>query len=239
MLGIFAKVVGLVAVFALLTVVPVWSAQQQVTEQEVREAVMRLVGTTVAGRGWQVGIRRIGMPLTLRVSTGGRELEVTPPGQWDAWGAANMALLVRVNGRLERNVPIRVELESLADMVVAARQLPPGTVLAADDLAVRRQDVAAVQGRFVARTEDALGKKVRTTIRQGMPLRGDLLERVPVIKSGQLVTIVGESDSLRITVTGRARSSGGVGDVIMVQNLTSSKELPAKVLDASHVLIGF
>ena len=62
---------------------------------------------------------------------------------------------------------------------------------------------------------------------------------VPVIVSGQLVTIIAENAGVRITVSGRARSAGSVGDLIRVQNMVSNKELAARVLDASTVEIGF
>jgi flagella basal body P-ring formation protein FlgA len=62
---------------------------------------------------------------------------------------------------------------------------------------------------------------------------------VPVIRSGQLVTIVAESDGFRMTVTGRAKSSGGVGDIIKVENLASRKQFPARILDSSTVEAGF
>jgi flagella basal body P-ring formation protein FlgA len=44
---------------------------------------------------------------------------------------------------------------------------------------------------------------------------------------------------VRITVSGRARSAGGIGDLIRVQNMVSNKEMTARILDASTVEIGF
>jgi len=84
-----------------------------------------------------------------------------------------------------------------------------------------------------------VGRKSRTTIRAGYPVRNDQLVSVPVIVSGQLVTIVLERPGLRITVAGRAKSSGGIGDLIRVENLTSRKEIPARVVDSSTVEVGF
>jgi flagella basal body P-ring formation protein FlgA len=72
-----------------------------------------------------------------------------------------------------------------------------------------------------------------------MPVRGDYLERVPLIKSGQLVTIVAENDVVRITASGRAKGSGAAGDMIAVQNLNSQKEIAGRVVDASTVRVDF
>ena len=54
-----------------------------------------------------------------------------------------------------------------------------------------------------------------------------------------MVTIVAENDVLKISVSGKARSSGAEGDTIRVQNLTSLKEIPARVISATTVQVAF
>jgi flagella basal body P-ring formation protein FlgA len=54
-----------------------------------------------------------------------------------------------------------------------------------------------------------------------------------------MVTIVAENDIIKISVAGKARSSGAEGDSIRVQNLTSLKEIPARVINATTVQVGF
>ncbi len=208
-------------------------------EQDVRQAVEALLEAKVSGRGWDTRITQLSVPSGTKIPGGQLDLEVIPPPRWDGWGPASMTVMLRVNGRLEKNISIRVTVEALADMVVAARQIQAGTILSRDDLLLQKQDLSPVNGRYVASIEDAAGKKIRGTARQGFPVRADQLEKVPVIKSGQMVTLLAESRSVRISTTGRARSSGAVGDVVMVQNLGSLREIPAKVLDTSTVVIGF
>ena len=94
--------------------------------------------------------------------------------------------------------------------------------------------------RLVARkVDEVIGKKARTTLRANQPVRADQVEKVPLIKSGQMVTIIAENGVLKISVAGKAHSSGAEGDIIRVQNLTSLKEIPAKVIDASTVQVAF
>jgi flagella basal body P-ring formation protein FlgA len=54
-----------------------------------------------------------------------------------------------------------------------------------------------------------------------------------------MVTILAENDVIKISVAGKARSSGAEGDTIMVQNLNSLKEIPARVVNATTVQVGF
>jgi len=80
---------------------------------------------------------------------------------------------------------------------------------------------------------------MKSSVRGNSPLRADYLERVPIVKSGQLVTIVAENEVVRITASGRAKVSGALGDTIAVQNLTSQKEIAARVVDATTVKVEF
>jgi flagella basal body P-ring formation protein FlgA len=124
-------------------------------------------------------------------------------------------------------------------MVVAARTLERGEVLTASDLALARRDLAHVQGRFLSSTAEAVGLRVKNSLRANSPVRGDYLERVPVVKSGQMVMIVVENEVVKITASGRAKGSGAVGDLIAVQNLSSQKDIAARVVDASTVRVDF
>jgi flagella basal body P-ring formation protein FlgA len=54
-----------------------------------------------------------------------------------------------------------------------------------------------------------------------------------------MVTIIAENDVLKISVSGKARSAGAEGDTIRVQNLSSLKEIPARVISATTVQVAF
>ena len=150
-----------------------------------------------------------------------------------------MALIVRVDDQVKRNLTVLVEVEALTEMVVATRTLERGEVLGESDVALARRDLAHLQGRFCRSKDEVLGLRVKSAIRANSPLRGDYLERMPIIKSGQLVTIVVENEVVRITASGRAKGAGALGDTIMVQNLGSQKDVAARVVDASTVKVDF
>ena len=208
-------------------------------EQEVRTAVERFLTEKLAGRGWETSIRQLTVPPGIRVSDGQRDLELIAPAGWDGWGAVTLVMIVRVNGAVEKNLSLRLQVEARTEMLTSTRQLLAGSLLKSEDLQMQKQDLALAGGHPVKNLEDAVGKKVRLTVRAGAPIRNDQLVKVPVVVSGQLVTIIAENSGLKITVSGRAKSSGSIGDLIRVQNLASGKELPARVLDASTVEVGF
>ena len=208
-------------------------------ETEIRNAVTEYVSQKTANLGYEVRVKRLSLSATPKLPDGVLTYDVIAPQQWEGWGQTSMAVVVRQGDRVVRNIPVVVEVEALAAMVVAVRQIDYGSVISGSDIALRKQDVATAHGRFLASIEEAVGKKARTTLRANLPIKSDQLEKLPVVKSGQIVTIVAENERMRITVTGKARASGAVGDTIPVQNLNSLKELPARIIDAGTVVVAF
>lgn len=208
-------------------------------EAEIRSAVMASVQQRTAELGCETRIKRLSISGNPTFPAGTLEYEVVAPQQWEGWGKAGISVIARKGALVVCNITVWVEIEALVEMVVTVRQISHGSVLTAADLALRKQDIAAVQGRYLARIEDAVGKKARITFRPNATIRSDQLERVPLIRQGQLVTIIAENERMRITATGRAKSAGAEGDTITVQNLSSLKELPARVLSADTVQIVF
>lgn len=220
-----------------------WGASPQESphtrDAEIRQAVLAFVQQRTAGMGWDVHINKFIIGGNPVLPDGPLQYDVLAPQQWEGWGNVSIAVLARKGDRLVRNIPVRLEVEALADMVVTLRQLDSGSVITAADVAVQKRDITAVGGRFACKPDEIVGKRARMTIKANMAVRADQVEKVPLIKSGQMVTIVAENATMKITVTGRARGTGGEGDIIMVQNLNSLKEIPARIVDANTVQVAF
>ena len=208
-------------------------------DAEIRDTLLLYLQQKTANLGCEIGIKRLSISGVPSLPAGPLDYEVIAPQQWEGWGNAGISIIVRQGNRVVRNLSARIEVEALAEMVVTVRRIDYGAIITAGDLALRKLDVASVQGRYLGRIEDVIGKKARITFKANAPLRSDQLEKVPLIKPGQLITIVAENERIRITVTGKAKSAGAEGDTITVQNLSSLKELPARVLDAGTVQIAF
>jgi len=208
-------------------------------EQEIRAAVTAFVTTRTAGMGWDVHIQRITITDALKLPEGVVDYEVVAPQQWEGWGAVSIAVIARQKDRVVRNITVRVDVDALANMVVARHQIGYGELISAADVVMQRHEITQNSHLAARTTDEVIGKKARTTLRANQPVRADQVEKVPLIKSGQMVTIVAENDVLKISVAGKARNSGAEGDTIRVQNLTSLKEIAAKVISATTVQVAF
>jgi flagella basal body P-ring formation protein FlgA len=207
-------------------------------ESRVREAVSGYVQQKTAHLGLEIRIKRMNISGKPVLPEGPLDFEVIAPQQWEGWGSANLAVLVRQGDRVVLNTSVQVEVEALTDMVIALRQLDYGTIISGADVAIQQRDIAS-SGKYTRDPDAIVGRRARTTIKANAAIRTDQVEKVPIIKSGQMVTIVAENEVMKITVAGKAMGSGAEGDTIMVQNLSSLKEIPARVINATTVQVGF
>jgi flagella basal body P-ring formation protein FlgA len=215
------------------------SSSVVVKEQKIRAVMDEYLVKMKENPDIQIRVRHIGYSGNITIPAGETEFEVVAPRQWEGWGKTTLALIVRVNGRVEKNISIPVEVEALTDMVVTARPLERGEIVAATDVSLQKRDLATAPGKISRNLADVVGKKVRIGIRGNAPVRSDYLEKQPLVKSGQNVIIIAENDMLKVTAVGRVKNAGAEGDLVTVQNLGSLKDVQARVVDAGTVRVEF
>ncbi|MGA2151557.1 MAG: flagellar basal body P-ring formation chaperone FlgA [Geobacteraceae bacterium] len=208
-------------------------------EARVRQIVTDYLQQKTRLSGGAIQLKRLGFSGEVVLPAGNVSYEVVSPQEWEGWGRGAMALIVRVDDRVIRNIPLNVEVVALADVVVATRALERGMMVEKGDVTLQKLDMATVPAKACRNLDEAIGKRVRVGTRANTTLRSDYLERLPVVKSGQLVTIVAENERFRITATGRARGNGAEGETVLVQNLNAQKEIPAVVVDSKTVRVEF
>lgn len=108
----------------------------------------------------------------------------------------------------------------------AARVLPRGTVLSADDIMVLGDALPA---------ELPLGWVTRRVIQQGEALRAPAIGRAPVVHSGLLVVLRAGDRRISVTRTGTALEDGAPGDTIRVR-LDRGATINAIVRDSTTVV---
>ena len=124
-------------------------------------------------------------------------------------------------------------------IVVAARPLPRGHVLQPRDLKLARRRLDDLQGAVARQVDDVVGLRTRSLVAMGSPIRLARLERAPLIKRGQVVTMICRAGNLRVTAKGMAQQTGYKGSRIRLTNLASKRQVFGTVLDAGTVLVEF
>ena len=153
-------------------------------------------------------------------------------------GRQSLQVTLLVNGREEARVRLNANLQRLGEVVLAARRINRGEVIAPADLTVHRREISMLDN-FINDPELAVGKQLRTTLQAGAIVYQNLLENPPLVRRGDRVNIVAVNGRVRVSALGEVRDTGAQGDLVRVRNLMSRQELQARVVDGGTVTTTF
>jgi flagella basal body P-ring formation protein FlgA len=165
--------------------------------------------------------------------------EVTPRRNENYLGSITLGLVFMVNGKAEKKIWVSAEIDASQKAVVCNRTLPRNHLISPDDIRLDTLSLKEFPGDVITDPLEAIGKRTKRTIDVNSPLRVNSLEVMPLVKRGDLVTIVAESDAVKITTQGVAIENGGKGEMVKVINTGSQKEVYGTVRDTRTVVVDF
>ncbi|MCO6384763.1 MAG: flagellar basal body P-ring formation protein FlgA [Vannielia sp.] len=121
-----------------------------------------------------------------------------------------------------------------AEMLVAARTLPAGTVLEPGDVLLREGTAIGA----LDEAELAFGLEARVTLYPGRPIRAADLGAPALVERNQTVTLIYHQNGLLIATEARALGRAGAGDLLKVMNLASRSTVTGQVDAAGRVIVG-
>jgi flagella basal body P-ring formation protein FlgA len=187
----------------------------------------------------QLKVERLTFEQELTVPPGKVTFQVTAPKHTDWLGPIPFRVLVMVDGQAVKKVTAPATIEVWSDVVMAAKPLGKFQPIHADDILIKKMNLARVPANVIASAEQVLGRRANRNIAMNSILRSDQVEMAPVIKRGDVVQVIAESQVLKVTAKGLAKENGAKGDRIQVMNLGSKKIIYALVVDGQTVQVEF
>ena len=121
------------------------------------------------------------------------------------------------------------QVRRYARTVVAARDLPAGTLLTADDLRLAECDVTRVRGGRYDTVEAALGLETSRSLAVGSVISETLVKAPLLIRQGETVRRLARHGAVMVETTAEALTNGRSGALVRVKNLSTGKVLVARV----------
>ncbi|MEO1151134.1 MAG: flagellar basal body P-ring formation chaperone FlgA [Pseudomonadota bacterium] len=119
---------------------------------------------------------------------------------------------------------------------VPRRDLPRGSIIGPDD--IEWQMVPRGGAGHTPLTEDlVIGLEARRLLVTGRALRATDLAKTVLVKRGTLVTMIYRNGPLTLRNRGKALESGGMGDAISLQNLSSDRTMTGVIAGRDRVEI--
>lgn len=129
-------------------------------------------------------------------------------------------------------VPVRIY--RYKPVITAAVPMSPGHLVTQADLTTAEVDINRIRSNVFTDMESLVGARIKRRVRSGQPIE---VSDTCLVCSGETVTIVAKSKSLRITATGQALADGLKGESVTVQNNRSNKSLEAVVTGLNEVTV--
>jgi flagella basal body P-ring formation protein FlgA len=120
-----------------------------------------------------------------------------------------------------KKVTIIANARAWQDQVVVARPLAYKQLLRADDFTTRRVLSDSLPAQPLLRLEQCAGEQSAADLKPGTIMIARMVDPVPLVRAGQLITITLTSGSVQIRSVGRAMEQGSLGQSIKVRNETT------------------
>jgi len=211
----------------------------EISKKKIEKIVLDFVYDIVPWEKEQVRIKKICVSDSAFLPQGKITYKVVAPRKTDFLGNVPLSVLFKVNQHLEKKIWATVNIEVLTDMVVTKRPLRRYQMITEDDIYLKKMDLSKMKSNAVSAFEEVLGKRTKRAIKTNEVLRTDHIELPPLVRRGDVVSIIAESNGLRITALGEVRKKGCRGERIKVLNLDSKKCIYANVLDSNTVRVDF
>ncbi len=168
----------------------------------------------------------------------GDRLKVRESPQGGGPGRVNFLVMVDRPDGQQLSRWVTADVEVVRSVVIAKYALKPFRVIEAGDVEVKSVYLSRKGAHYAIRPEEIIGKKLRKTVEAGVPITFDVVQDVPVMRQGDRVSLVVESDGFRIATAGEVKGDGFLGKQVAVINVDSQKMVYGKVLDAVTVQVG-
>jgi flagella basal body P-ring formation protein FlgA len=165
--------------------------------------------------------------------------KVIPPKIINGMGTIPLSILFLLDGELYKKVKATVKIKIFKEVVVTKKPLGRYRTITQDDVYMQKMDITNLPNDIITNYKDVLGKRVRRNIWAKVVLRSEYIEFPPLVKRGDTVLIVAETEKMKITALGEVRKSGRRGERVKVINLNSNKRIFARIIDENTVKVDF
>jgi flagellar basal body P-ring formation protein FlgA len=214
-------------------------AENVVSPAAVYAAVKAYIARHAPWKPDQLKITRMTYDQTSSVPAGKLGFHVAAPKHTDWLGPIPFRVQIMVDGQVAGRVIAPATIEVWSDVVLAVKPLGKFQPIEADDIQVKKMNLARVPANVIVRVDQVLGQRAKHNIAANSVLRSDQVESPPVVRRGEVVQMVAESAVLRVAAKGIAKENGTVGERIRVMNLRSRKIVYAQVVDHQTVQVEF
>jgi len=152
-------------------------------------------------------------------------------------GNVTIPVSIVSENKVMKKVYISVKIQIFDSVYVSKRSINQHQIFTNDNIKKEWKEITGFEEQVVKSEKEVFEKRTTRYISEGTPITLNVIENLPIIKSGQSVTIISKVNSVVVSTYGVAKEDGKKGQVINVENSSSGAKLRAKVIDNNKVEI--
>ncbi|UCC32755.1 MAG: flagellar basal body P-ring formation protein FlgA [Phycisphaerales bacterium] len=154
-------------------------------------------------------------------------------------GLIQLEVDVLADGRTVQTVPLVVQVSMIRRVVVARRAVNQGATIKTSDVELIPLSFARLDKLGIDDIAHVVGQRSKRFISAGSVVDPGVIESVPLVMRGQLVTLTSVAGAIRVVTTAKAVQDGLLGETVTI-SVTDNKrmELDAVVVGPGAVQIG-
>jgi len=192
------------------------------------------------------------------VTSGGATAELVAVGSWPKYEGAMRWILPRLHrhpryfsliaepvkgdvrvGKRARRWFVRVEVKWLAKVVVAQSDISARAMLNHSMVMMKTINIAGHNSDPFSSVRAIDGMRLLRHVKQDDAIFVAMTHQLPLIKRGQLVTIEVRKGSVQVSTAGKALRAARRGELVLVENLRSKRQVQGIVINAHTVRVNF
>lgn len=154
-------------------------------------------------------------------------------------GSARLVVRVRCPGPSPWKVYVPTRVVRSIEVVVAARPVPRGSRLDADDLRTARRTTSRLRGEYYTDPDGLIGLQTRRSLRPGTVIDAGELTRPTLVTRGDTLLIQAGNGPVNVSMQGRALEDGTRGERIRARNLSSERVVEGEVVARGRMRVNY
>jgi flagella basal body P-ring formation protein FlgA len=140
-------------------------------------------------------------------------------------------------GKQLRRWYINTHVRWMANVVSLKQDISARTMLDKSMLTISHINIAGLRGQTWSSIADVVGLKSLRNLRKNDVVLSTQFKRPPLIKRGDVISILAEVSGIKVRAAGIALKSGNLGDHMLVKNIRSKQTLQSTVEGAHTVSV--
>ncbi len=212
---------------------------QNVPESQFQEAFSEYINSRLQKENIEVIISKFTVSGNRMLPAGEVSLRVFQKGREELYGYVRLVAIVSVDNVPRTEVALSGWIDVFDSVVCTSRRLHKGEVISKNDVHITKKNISRLHPDTLTDMDQAIGLMLNHDLKENSTLKEGMLKRAPIVNRGDMVTILAEMGGIRVTSPGKIMEKGYLGEYIRVQNAISKRNVHARVVNDSTVMVDF